>query len=66
MILQKKRALMYPLFIIVGNSGHGKVLPRTRGFGHTLLRGKTAVFVAWLRCIVLKLQQKFGLLKAPE
>ncbi|GBL82564.1 hypothetical protein AVEN_263657-1 [Araneus ventricosus] len=55
---------MFPLCMIVGSSGRGKVLPqedRVPGGHVAVLRGKTAVFGAWLWRIVLRLRQKFEL-----
>ncbi|GBL84827.1 hypothetical protein AVEN_93856-1 [Araneus ventricosus] len=60
---------MYPLCMLVGSSGQGKVLPQEDWVpgGHVaLLRGKTTVFRVWLWRIVLRLKQKFELQLAPQ
>ncbi|GBM24247.1 hypothetical protein AVEN_46030-1 [Araneus ventricosus] len=68
-IFQKDLAGMYPLCMIVGSSGQGKVLThedRVPGGHVALLRGKTTVFGVWLWRIVQRLGQKFELQLAPQ
>ncbi|GBN29733.1 hypothetical protein AVEN_158406-1 [Araneus ventricosus] len=60
---------LYPLCMIVGSGGQGKVLhqeDRVPGGHVALLRGKTALFGVWLLRIVLRLRQKFELQLVPQ